>query len=127
MAGAVSFAVLTKGLTIFCMFVIAIAPAIAALLSLRQIQAQRMAAIANTRLARRLARRLVAASMVNSVAGGRSPVPDDPEAIYIPDFGFVIGDISCQFNGRSPYLRCAVNPDGPCANCRSYQELASNP
>ncbi len=33
-----------------------------------------------------------------------------------------IGDISCAFNARSPYIRCAVNPDGPCEGCIHYQK-----
>lgn len=32
-----------------------------------------------------------------------------------------IGDISCKFNARSPHLRCAINPDGPCDGCVHYQ------
>ena len=28
--------------------------------------------------------------------------------------GWVIGDPSCRFNARSPLLRCAVLPEGPC-------------
>ncbi|MEM9246360.1 MAG: DUF6464 family protein [Cyanobacteria bacterium P01_F01_bin.153] len=109
-----------KVLTIAGMFGLAIAPAVVAILSLRRTQDQ-VSRVANTRLARRMARRLAS---VSSVAG-RSPIPDDPEALYIPDFGFVIGDISCQFNGRSPYLRCAINPHGPCSECRYYQERNS--
>ncbi len=31
-----------------------------------------------------------------------------------------VGDKSCRFNALSPYLRCAINPDGPCENCRYY-------
>jgi hypothetical protein len=33
---------------------------------------------------------------------------------------WVIGDPSCRFNARSPLLRCAVLPDGPCARCAHY-------
>ncbi|TVQ43066.1 MAG: hypothetical protein EA365_13410 [Gloeocapsa sp. DLM2.Bin57] len=33
----------------------------------------------------------------------------------------IIGDISCVYNARSPYIRCAVNPAGPCQNCLDYQ------
>lgn len=40
---------------------------------------------------------------------------------YVDGIGFVIGDISCQLNARSPYLRCAVNPTGPCEACRFYE------
>ena len=29
----------------------------------------------------------------------------------------LIGDISCCFNARSAYIRCAVNPCGPCEKC----------
>ena len=32
-----------------------------------------------------------------------------------------IGEASCRFNARSPYLRCAVNPEGPCETCRHYE------
>jgi hypothetical protein len=32
-----------------------------------------------------------------------------------------IGDRSCQFNARSPIIRCAVNPTGPCEGCQHYQ------
>lgn len=30
---------------------------------------------------------------------------------------WVIGDPSCRFNARSPLIRCAVLPDGPCERC----------
>ena len=33
---------------------------------------------------------------------------------------WVIGDPSCRFNARSPLLRCAVMPDGPCECCAHY-------
>ncbi|WP_013320281.1 DUF6464 family protein [Gloeothece verrucosa] len=32
-----------------------------------------------------------------------------------------IGEISCQYNARSPHLRCAVNPSGPCEGCPYYK------
>lgn len=41
-------------------------------------------------------------------------------AVEEPGF---LGDLSCQFNARSPYLRCAVNPHGPCQSCTSYRPL----
>ncbi len=37
---------------------------------------------------------------------------------------WVIGDPSCRYNARSPLLRCAVNPGGPCAGCHDYATLA---
>ena len=33
---------------------------------------------------------------------------------------WVIGDPSCRFNARSPLLRCAVLPEGPCERCSHY-------
>lgn len=33
---------------------------------------------------------------------------------------WVIGDASCEYNARSELVRCAVNPDGPCEDCRFY-------
>lgn len=33
---------------------------------------------------------------------------------------WVIGDPSCRFNARSPLLRCAVLPAGPCERCVHY-------
>ncbi|AFZ58460.1 hypothetical protein H6G54_06260 [Anabaena cylindrica FACHB-243] len=40
---------------------------------------------------------------------------------YLEGIGYLIGDISCQFNARSGYVRCAVNPSGPCQDCRHYE------
>ncbi|NMG20610.1 hypothetical protein DP116_14545 [Brasilonema bromeliae SPC951] len=40
---------------------------------------------------------------------------------YLEGVGYLVGDISCKFNARSGYLRCAVNPTGPCEGCRLYQ------
>ena len=48
--------------------------------------------------------------------------PDLPaDAVYVEGVGYVIGDLSCQYNARSSYIRCAVNPGGPCEGCRFYQ------
>lgn len=44
----------------------------------------------------------------------------DPEEQYIEGIGYIIGDLSCSYNARSPYIRCAVNPDGLCQDCRYY-------
>jgi hypothetical protein len=35
---------------------------------------------------------------------------------------YFIGDTTCQYNAHSPYMRCAVNPSGPCKNCSHYQQ-----
>ena len=32
-----------------------------------------------------------------------------------------IGDMTCKNNARSQYLRCTINPDGPCEGCPSYE------
>ncbi len=48
----------------------------------------------------------------------------DPEEQYIEGVGYVIGDLSCSYNARSPYIRCAVNPDGLCQDCRHYHQKA---
>ncbi|MEB3831687.1 DUF6464 family protein [Phormidium sp. CCY1219] len=34
---------------------------------------------------------------------------------------WVLGDASCRFNAHSELIRCAVNPEGPCAECRFYE------
>lgn len=44
------------------------------------------------------------------------------EQHYVEGVGYLIGDISCKFNARSPYMRCAVNPIGPCQECPYYQQ-----
>jgi hypothetical protein len=40
---------------------------------------------------------------------------------------WVIGDPSCRFNARSPLLRCAVLPEGPCACCAHYSLAERGP
>lgn len=47
-------------------------------------------------------------------------IPRDPEESYIEGVGYIIGDVSCRYNARSPYIRCAVNPGGLCEGCREY-------
>jgi hypothetical protein len=34
-----------------------------------------------------------------------------------------IGDVTCKWNARSPYLRCAINPSGECQGCKDYEKL----
>ncbi|WP_200867457.1 DUF6464 family protein [Leptolyngbya sp. Heron Island J] len=51
----------------------------------------------------------------------------DPDEHYIDGIGLVIGDITCQLNARSPHIRCAVNPMGPCEECRSYEGRTYDP
>ncbi len=47
--------------------------------------------------------------------------PRDPDEHYVDGMGLVIGDITCQLNARSPFIRCAANPFGPCEGCREYE------
>lgn len=47
-------------------------------------------------------------------------IPRDPEEQYIEGVGYIIGNVSCKYNARSPYMRCAVNPSGLCEGCRDY-------
>ena len=32
-----------------------------------------------------------------------------------------IGNPACQYNALQPYIRCAVNPSGPCEGCRWFE------
>jgi len=52
-----------------------------------------------------------------------NPLP--PDQYYLEGVGYLIGDITCRFNARSAYIRCAVNPSGPCDNCCDYQPRES--
>lgn len=47
--------------------------------------------------------------------------PTDSDRYYLEGVGYLIGDISCKYNARSGYMRCAVNPSGPCQDCRHYE------
>ncbi|MEB3234006.1 MAG: DUF6464 family protein [Cyanobacteriota bacterium] len=40
---------------------------------------------------------------------------------------WVIGDPDCRYNARSPLLRCAVLPDGPCERCAHYEPIGPAP
>lgn len=67
--------------------------------------------------------RLTAA--IATVASRQIPRTLVPEQTYLEGVGYLVGDITCQFNARSAYLRCAVNPAGPCRGCRHYESLES--
>jgi hypothetical protein len=51
---------------------------------------------------------------------------DSPDRFYIDGVGYMIGDISCQYNTRSGYIRCAINPSGPCDTCNLYEARSDN-
>lgn len=42
---------------------------------------------------------------------------------YVEGIGYLMGDMTCRFNARSAYLRCAVNPGGPCKGCPYYESI----
>jgi len=42
---------------------------------------------------------------------------------YVEGIGYMVGDLTCRYNARSAYLRCAVNPDGPCKECPYYEAV----
>ena len=35
---------------------------------------------------------------------------------------YYIGDTSCVNNAHSPYIRCAINPEGPCEDCVHFEQ-----
>ncbi|MEH2150021.1 DUF6464 family protein [Nostoc sp.] len=76
--------------------------------------------IRKTHLRSRL--RLRQAAMNFPAVQGRQNVRSvESDRYYLEGVGYLIGDISCKFNARSGYIRCAVNPDGPCNGCRHYE------
>ncbi|MGV0103612.1 DUF3592 domain-containing protein [Nostoc sp. DSM 114160] len=73
--------------------------------------------------------RMRQAAMNFPVVQGRQNLrPVEGDRYYLEGVGYLIGDISCKFNARSGYIRCAINPDGPCNGCRHYEprELTDN-
>ena len=50
------------------------------------------------------------------------------EESYFPDrtAKYFIGDVTCINNAKSPYIRCAINPSGPCAECSHYENSYQN-
>ncbi|MEO1094208.1 MAG: DUF6464 family protein [Cyanobacteria bacterium J06638_28] len=53
--------------------------------------------------------------------GLKSTFQKDRDLNYVDGLGYIIGDFTCQMNARSPYLRCALNPYGPCQGCQFYE------
>jgi hypothetical protein len=51
------------------------------------------------------------------------PYLESQDYHYVEGLGYIVGDLSCQYNARSPYLRCAINPSGPCKGCLLYDTL----
>ncbi len=66
--------------------------------------------------------RMRQAAMNFPVVQGRQNLrPVEGDRYYLEGVGYLIGDISCKFNARSGYIRCAINPEGPCNGCRHYE------
>jgi hypothetical protein len=61
---------------------------------------------------------------IDSVATRGFPTRLQPDQHYVEGMGYIIGDFTCQFNARSPLIRCAINPSGPCQGCYHYQPKA---
>lgn len=51
-----------------------------------------------------------------------APRPTDRSLI---DGRWVLGDANCRYNAHSELIRCAVNPEGPCASCRFFESIAN--
>jgi hypothetical protein len=97
----------TAVLVAFLIIVLGLSPSLLSLWLMRQADAQAQA-------------RLQIA--MTSVANRQLPALQlPPDRHYVEGLGYIIGDITCQFNARSSYIRCAVNPSGPCDECLHYQ------
>ena len=73
------------------------------------------------RRAKERAQARLRAAMQASAARVIQRNPILPDQYYLEGVGYLIGDITCQFNACSAYIRCAVNPSGPCEECHHYQ------
>lgn len=56
----------------------------------------------------------------------RTPGLDSEDPAFTPSARTyplpTLGDPTCHYNAHSPYLRCAINPYGPCEGCPQYQK-----
>ncbi len=44
-----------------------------------------------------------------------------PEERSFVNGRWILGDANCRFNANSELIRCAVNPGGPCHQCRFFE------
>ena len=55
----------------------------------------------------------------------REPVPDNDNSSSQGEqeqiHSYFVGNTNCLYNAHSRYIRCAVNPYGPCEDCPHYQ------
>jgi hypothetical protein len=71
--------------------------------------------------AKRLSEGLGLAREAASEGGLRGMLERSRDLNYVEGLGYIVGDASCEMNARSPYLRCAFNPSGPCHSCEFYE------
>jgi len=91
----------------------------------KQRTAQQLRAAMRRSAERRFAPGLPSGISRETSLGNRLPDPRPADHRYVEGVGYMIGDLSCQFNARSSYLRCAVNPMGDCKTCSQYQAMPS--
>ncbi|MGA7933992.1 MAG: DUF6464 family protein [Kovacikia sp.] len=99
-------------LLIFATFATALIPVIISVLLIRKAESrsrEQLRTAMNSSVTRRL--------------GRFYGYPLAPDHRYVEGVGYLFGDITCRFNARSPYLRCAVNPSGPCKECPYYESM----
>jgi len=101
-------------------FAIGLMPPLLSLWMMRRSEAQTQAKLRQAMAATRVRTQRYASPQPSNAALGGLTVSD---RYYLEGVGYLIGDITCQFNARSGYLRCAVNPQGPCQGCRDYESL----
>ncbi|MBD2258758.1 DUF6464 family protein [Pseudanabaena sp. FACHB-2040] len=94
-------------LVIILIFVIGLTPAI-------------ISAVQSYRANRKAAEHVNYALEVTTNQGLNALLSQDKDMHYVEGMGYMVGDITCSLNARSPYLRCATNPLGPCDGCKEY-------
>lgn len=93
---------------IILLFILAFMPSLLYILLIRRIKRR-----FNTRLQRIRHRSLYHPSVVAQFSAH--------ELARRPPYKDYIGDKTCRYNAHSPYLRCAINPSGPCKDCIHYE------
>lgn len=103
-------------------FAVGLMPPLLSLWMMRRNQAQTQARL---RRAMTFTPRVRTQRLYTTTIPSESPTQPQRDRYYLEGVGYLIGDISCRFNARCGYLRCAVNPHGPCQDCRYYEETES--
>lgn len=91
-------------------FIVGLIPALVSLIMMRKAEAQ----------ARERLRSAIAASANRRFQQAFTQMVSQ-DYQYVEGIGYLLGDNTCRFNARSAYLRCAVNPSGPCQECPYYE------